>query len=768
LTAVVKMMKWRPWPPFVTKNYHVSLMVKKVTGCDHMLRQSFSRLMVQIKWKGSKSTLISFRRDVTNFTKDAVIYYDVVEEGFIVNFDEQFQKLCNLNCYNKDNVFHPWEIAFNLFNGLNEKPKKKGIVIGTALLNIAEFANSTDQIGIDLNIPFTIPGVSAQNSPSLNISISLVEIRGAQEKTQSIQRSIVPVSSPQAESRDSTLTEKGDLSAIKAGLRKVKTFKDFLSPRKSQKTFRGEEGSSSYGKGSSSYGKGSSSDGKCSRTSGDATPNYSLDSNSLHNFVGDSDEGNGDSSDGNSFSYGTLAFANVRGSPYYSNTRVNCDDDDWVYYSYRMPDIRSEMGKSSVSSSGSYLSQSAKRGILSWKKRKLGFRSNKGVRGEPLLKKEYAEDGGDDIDFDRRQLSSSSEESYSSKFLKTGENGSLFSEFGDDMFIVGSWEQKEITSRDGHMKLDTQVFFASIDQRSACVAGESACTALVAVIADWFQNYHNLMPLKSQLDSLIREGSSKWRKLRENETYRNQFPDGHFDLETVLEAKIRPLSIVPDKSFIGFFHPEGMDEERFEFLRGSMSFDNIWDEISGLEHEWLSNDKPHVFIVSWNDHFFVLKVESDCYYIIDTLGERLYEGCNQAYILKFDSNTVIHKTQNFVQSSSNDKTKNNTKPQTNNKPAEQVNGNESDSIEEQEEEDVVCRGKEACKEYIKNFLAAIPIRQLQADIGTNNGTFSPHQRLQIEFHYTQLLPSCLSTTSEMEATMAAAETLALAINEIST
>lgn len=64
-----------------------------------------------------------------------------------------------------------------------------------------------------------------------------------------------------------------------------------------------------------------------------------------------------------------------------------------------------------------------------------------------------------------------------------------------------------------------------------------------------------------------------------------------------------------------------MDEERFEFLRGSMSFDNIWDEISGSEHEWLSNGEPHVFIVSWNDHFFILKVETDCYYIIDTLGE---------------------------------------------------------------------------------------------------------------------------------------------------
>lgn len=341
------------------------------------------------------------------------------------------------------------------------------------------------------------------------------------------------------------------------------------------------------------------------------------------------------------------------------------------------------------------------------------------------------------------------------------------------MFVVGSWEQKEITSRDGQMKLETQVFFASIDQRSERAAGESACTALVAVIADWFQNYHDFMPLKSQFDGLIREGSSEWRNLRDNETCRNRFPDGHFDLETVLEAKIRPLSVVPGKSFIGFFHPEGVDEERFEFLRGSMSFDNIWDEISDSEHECLSNGGAHVFIVSWNDHFFILKVESDCYYIIDTLGERLHEGCNQAYILKFDSNTVIHKTKSVPQSSNEKKATGGWKTvaqllERNKKPSKDVNnGKEGDAIEDQEEV-VVCRGKEACKEYIKSFLAAIPIRELQADIMKNNMTFSPHQRLQIEFHYTQLLTPCLSTTPAVEATMFTADTLAIAINEIST
>lgn len=311
-------------------------------------------------------------------------------------------------------------------------------------------------------------------------------------------------------------------------------------------------------------------------------------------------------------------------------------------------------------------------------------------------------------------------------------------------------------SRDGHLKLQTQVFFASIDQRSERAAGESACTALVAVIADWLQSNRNYMPLKSQFDSLIRDGSLEWRNLCENETYRERFPDKHFDLDTVLQAKIRPLSVVPGKSFIGFFHPDGMEEGRFDFLRGAMSFDNIWDEISHAASNCQTNSEPQVYIVSWNDHFFVLKVEAEAYYIIDTLGERLYEGCNQAYILKFDRNTVIYKLpsqsseekpaggdqQPNDASASEPKNSNCQHVSSNDRSTENSTalGSEEQQVKSEEEEVVVCQGKESCKEYIKSFLAAIPIRELLADIKKGLIKSTPlHHRLQIEFHFTDWL-----------------------------
>ncbi|KAE9585340.1 hypothetical protein Lal_00018304 [Lupinus albus] len=776
---VVKMMRWRP---LVSTKYEVRLIVKSLINGSDLFISNGSRLTVEIKWKGPKLTFGSLRRNAVarNFIKE-VEFVDGdggAAAAKVVKCDEEFRHVCNLNAY-KDNAFQPWEIVFTVFNELNHRPKNKAVVVGTALLNIGELASQADQKDFDLNIPLTLSSGSVEPAPALCISISLVELRAAQESMNN--RSVVPMQSPPAQSVETTVAKKDDLSAIKAGLKKVKILTEYVSSRRVKKGSREGEGS----------------EGKGSRSGEDGEYDHPFDSDSLDDFEeGDPDEGKEESSVMKPFNYGSLAYANA-GSAFCCNTRVNCDDEDWVYYSNRRSSVGcSQMDDSTMSSSDPYLLQNSKRNLLlSWRKRKMRFRSPKANKGEPLLKKAYAEEGGDDIDFDRRQLSS--DESLSLRLYRTGDNStanrSPISEFGDDNFAVGSWEQKEVMSRDGHMKLQTQVFFAAIDQRSERAAGESACTALVAVVADWFQNNRNLMPIKSQFNSLIREGSSEWRNLCDNEIYKERFPDKHFDLETVIQAKIRPLSVVPRKSVIGFFHPEGMDEGRFDFLHGAMSFDNIWDEISHAGHECSSDGEPHVYIVSWNDHFFILKVESDAYYIVDTLGERLYEGCNQAYILKFDSDTVIHKMQDVQ--SSDDKTT--AEQQTvasvlerddrqitpvlerNDKQMQQIPGKEVNSVMEpeeqlkrEEEDEVVCRGKESCKEYIKSFLAAIPIRQLQADVKKGLISSTPlHHRLQIEFNYTELSMdvseslalAVTETTPVVEASMASSETLALAL-----
>lgn len=697
------MMKWRPWPPLVTRKYEVKLSVRRLEGWDLPEKE---RLTVEIRWKGPKATALgSLRRSSVkrDFTKEAVA---AAEESDVVSWEDEgevFQSVCSLTCYKDDDtLFYPWEIAFSVFTSeMKQGQKNKAPLVGTASLNLAEYARVTDQREFELNLPLTLSAcVASEPHPLLCVSLSLFELRTTPETSDS-QTAVVPVPSPPPPALEPHQTEKEDVSAIKAGLRKVKIF---VSTRKAKKACHREAEAEEGGGRFSSFESSESLD-----LSEEASDECKEDLMSVRK----------------SFSYGPLSYANGVGSSLNRGAKISEEDEDWVYYSHRKSDVGGGGGGGGCSdvedtSSGLVYETSSsllpRRSILPWRKRKLSFRSPK-AKGEPLLKKDNGEEGGDDIDYDRRQLSSDEALVRS----KTDEDSSSanpqqssFLEFGDDSFAIGTWEEKEVISRDGHMKLQTSVFLASIDQRSERAAGESACTALVAVIADWFQKNGNLMPIKSQFDSLIREGSLEWRNLCENETYMQQFPDKHFDLDTVLQAKIRSLTVVPGKSYVGFFHPEGMINEgsSFEFLQGAMSFDSIWDEIINLDDD----DDERVYIVSWNDHFFVLKVENEAYYIIDTLGERLYEGCDQAYILKFDDKTVIHKN---------------------------LQAEESESEPEPEPEpEVVCRGKESCKEYIKSFLAAIPIRELQEDIKKGLASTAPvHQRLQIEFHYTKMSTS---------------------------
>lgn len=56
--------------------------------------------------------------------------------------------------------------------GLNQRPKNKVPVVGTASLNLAEFATEADQKDFDLNIPLTLPGGSVDTCPSLCVCLS--------------------------------------------------------------------------------------------------------------------------------------------------------------------------------------------------------------------------------------------------------------------------------------------------------------------------------------------------------------------------------------------------------------------------------------------------------------------------------------------------------------------------------------------------------------------------------------------------------------------
>ncbi|CAA7033893.1 unnamed protein product [Microthlaspi erraticum] len=752
---VVKMkqiMRWPPWPPLFAVKFDVVVVVHKLEGLDSVgdcdsttvgdqsLRRGTTRKkpVVEIKWKGPKTVTLK-RSVVRNFTEEGGFRGDGV-----VEWNEEFKRVCEFSVY-KEGEFLPWLVSFTVFNGLNQGSKEKVRSFGKASLNIAEYFSLMKEDDVQVKVPLKIRGSSSSSSsarsPCLHISLQFSPKESLPER----QRSALPV----LWSPLSAEAEKAE-SVVKVGLRKMKTFNHCMSNRQSsEKETSKKEGSS-----------GSGSESKSPERSLDSESSYPCDTDSLDEGgdadAADESEENKENASGvaDPVNYKTLRHANWARGSFHADT--NPEDDDLIYYSHRSPlaetgDCCDEVSNSAVSS------EQAKKRMLSWKKRRLSFRSAK-QKGEPLLKKDCLEEGGDDIDFDRRQLSSS-DESTSDWYRSDDSTMKPLSEFGDDDFVVGSWENREIISRDGLMKLTARVFLASIDQRSERAAGESACTALVAVMAHWLGSNRDIIPTRSEFDSLIREGSSEWRNLCENEEYRERFPDKHFDLETVLQAEVRPICVIPEKSFIGFFHPEeeeeGKEDASLDFLKGVMSFDCIWEEIMKQEPEE-SGSEPVIYIVSWNDHFFVLLVDHDAYYIIDTLGERLYEGCNQAYVLKFDKDAEIQRLQQPVKDIGNQI------PGGGKNKSEQPESSTEPEEQEDEEEVVVCRGKESCREYIKSFLAAIPIQQVKADM--KKGLVSSlHHRLQIELHYTRHnhhhhrhQPNLLLEASASEATVSEA------------
>ncbi|KAG6528545.1 uncharacterized protein LOC122041738 [Zingiber officinale] len=692
MAAMVR--RWLPWPSAKSRKCEVRMVVRRIEG----LPEAGAKAVAEVKWKGPKTALNSLRRG--GVRRDQTREEDVREGGGVVVWDQEFLTACTLTAHKGGDGFLPWEIAITVFSGLSEVTKKKDAVVGVASLNLAEFASTVDGKELEIIVPLSPISATSHSHLTLELTLCLLELRNVPESVEVLQSFVVPVplSPPTC---DAFPSEKDESSSLKAGLIKVNALKALLLFRKSKKACQ----------------IGYVSEENSSPRNIDRGPEYPYDSDSFDEDHEDAQSIMNDSGERNSFGYGNLTSVNCIGGSFSIDM---VDNQDMVYYSHQKSDTSYSCADDTKMFASEQLTYYFfKRSILSWKKNGLSFKTRK-TKEEPLLKKANAAEGGDDIDFDRRQLSSLGDSTFMLDCNCT--SGSSVSNFGDDDFVVGSWEPKEIFSRDGHLKLITQVFFASIDQRSEKASGEAACAVLVTIFADWFHANPDMMPIKSQLDQLIREGSSDWRILCENDTYRERFHDRHFDIETVLEAKIRHLSIVPAKSFVGFFHPEAEvieDSETLNFLKETKSFDDIWDEISCARSE-SSSGGPHLYIISWNDHFFILKVEHDAYYIIDTLGERLHEGCNQAYILKFDDTTTIHKVKSEVQSASDN-------------AQQESNIGSTDS-----EDELICHGKESCKDYIKSFLAAIPIRQLQSDLRKRPATSTQiHQRLQIDFHYTK-------------------------------
>lgn len=227
---------------------------------------------------------------------------------------------------------------------------------------------------------------------------------------------------------------------------------------------------------------------------------------------------------------------------------------------------------------------------------------------------------------------------------------------------VGSWSALEVTGRDGQAPVRLDGFFASADQRS--LGGHGACTVLVVRVAEWLRDNAGRLPTgasarvhvatsaaaeagyelatasvteESELDAIVARGVAEWRAaLAADAGLRQRFPDGHLDLESALAVAREAgggMDVDASASFVGFFRPgalagDACPEWLDSLLASCMPLDAIWDCLE---------TRAGTYVVSWNDHFFTLQARGpgEPAYMIDTLGERLSEGCDRAHVLRF-------------------------------------------------------------------------------------------------------------------------------------
>nr|KAJ0192657.1 hypothetical protein LSAT_V11C800418400 [Lactuca sativa] len=183
----------------------------------------------------------------------------------------------------------------------------------------------------------------------MQIQLSLMELRGDQEPSEATQS--------QSQTSETSSGEKDELSALKAGLRKVKIFIEYVSTRRGKKT-------------------------SCEDDQESRSEEESLEGSEEGESNEVKEEEDDDAAFRKSFSYGTLAYANCVGGSLY---------EDGVYYSNQ--NHKSDQNDDSVSTasvSKAYVVQNPKTSILPWKKQKLNLRSPK-TKEEPLLKKANAD-----------------------------------------------------------------------------------------------------------------------------------------------------------------------------------------------------------------------------------------------------------------------------------------------------------------------------------------------------------------------------------------
>jgi hypothetical protein len=147
----------------------------------------------------------------------------------------------------------------------------------------------------------------------------------------------------------------------------------------------------------------------------------------------------------------------------------------------------------------------------------------------------------------------------------------------------------------------------------------------------------------AELDALVRDGSAAWRALRAQPAIAAAFPDGHLDIATALAAQRadaaaasppqRCLAPAPNGSFVAFLRPPGCPPGACAALDALLAAGPGLGECLAAAALAAPGGTA---VLSLLDHHAALRFDDNgtsCA-LVDTLGERLFEGNSRAYVVQ--------------------------------------------------------------------------------------------------------------------------------------
>ena len=204
---------------------------------------------------------------------------------------------------------------------------------------------------------------------------------------------------------------------------------------------------------------------------------------------------------------------------------------------------------------------------------------------------------------------------------------------------VGFWSRLEVALADevdgDGASVTADVGFGTFDQRSVMAGGASACALLAVANAAWLHSRPDKAPTTSKLDELMRRGCATWRVLC-TKPVSGPFPGGRFDLAAALAAppamsSLPRLEFAPGGSYVAFLQPPGCPPGVCATL------DAMHEAAASLEAclEAGSRAAPAAAVLSMLDHHVALRFEvGGSVLLVDTLGNRLFEGNTRSYALR--------------------------------------------------------------------------------------------------------------------------------------